>query len=1176
MACRYLFGPVNAHFADQYLNEPRHRGDCLAFDCRDGADLTIAPDASWDDVCVQLPGSWRPDFVALYFPYRDIPLGLWSTPVPIVGLAGDWNLLWHYYRRCLPLCDRVLTDTLGVSALGRIGITHARVANIYGCRRCFFESPLDATERDIDILFIGNCHQAIQRERTPWLARLTQLAPRWRVMVTTCVFGEDYRRLLGRARIVFNRGIRGECNSRAIEATAAGALLFQEADNVEIGTFFQPASEFIAYDSDNLESLLEHYLVHEDERRAVAEAGRRRAQRYGFSTLWDSAVASLDLESATPQRRVFESMASDDRLLMRTWQMLHQPSGADPALAGAIEQELNLHPRSATLHHALAVVLGHSTAANGGKDGRRVVDHLRQALHYDPAHLMAELNLAEVLMYGGQEPSAVEVARHALASLEGRPELSSAVLDSPHLPPEFDCFRVEWERAAWSNAGQPGKEKEAKRSLLRWRLHTILAGMTGDLAHHYEAAAARPDLPSGQAALGCALARAGNFTAARSHLQRAVADNPFDVPAAAALFGVYGETASWPAQHRLAQDYGLLHQSAPAIIERGAWFAPPRLGGLPATDRRGSDGEASCRVVWEGGFEELHSLALVNRELCWRLIERGCQVALRSTNGPRPVGPILSMPDVLTDALHRSDRQPADVHVRHQWPPCWTAPPAGHWVLIQPWEFGALPKTWIEHLQTKVDEVWVPTSWVRTCFIRSGVAADRVHVVPNGVDVPLLRQQHQRFPFSTNKRFKFLFVGGTIQRKGIDILLRAYSETFAATDDVCLVIKDVGGSSFYFGQTADKQITALQSQSAPEIEYITRDLSAGEMASLYQSCDCLVHPYRGEGFGLPIAEAMACGLPVIVTGYGACLDFCDESTAYLLPARLHRFKAKRLESAETVDYPWLAEPDLAMLRFYLRYVVENPEEARDKGERAAAHICKNFSWDRAADSVIARLAQLRNEPIRRLQPPENVVGTQHASVASPLTSPLLRPGSSAKPSVSLCMIVKNEEKHLADCLASVVDLVQEIIVVDTGSSDRTKEIARQAGAHVFDFDWVDSFAAAQRMLASRQQPMDFLARCRRAARRRQPPKAAAALCQPARGKPCLCHAAILQAGSRHARRGSSRPGPPLSQPPRHPLAVPCPRTDPGSGAPLGRRCAHHRCCDRPCWLQRSRRPGPEG
>src|SRR5262249_28493259 len=66
-----------------------------------------------------------------------------------------------------------------------------------------------------------------------------------------------------------------------------------------------------------------------------------------------------------------------------------------------------------------------------------------------------------------------------------------------------------------------------------------------------------------------------------------------------------------------------------------------------------------------------------------------------------------------------------------------------------------------------------------------------------------------------------------------------------------------------------------------------------------------------------------------------------------------------------------------------------------------------------------------------------------------------------RPKVSLCMIVKNEEGHLADCLNSVADLVGEIVVVDTGSTDRTKEVAAACGARVFDFAWVDSFAAAR-------------------------------------------------------------------------------------------------------------------
>ncbi len=63
--------------------------------------------------------------------------------------------------------------------------------------------------------------------------------------------------------------------------------------------------------------------------------------------------------------------------------------------------------------------------------------------------------------------------------------------------------------------------------------------------------------------------------------------------------------------------------------------------------------------------------------------------------------------------------------------------------------------------------------------------------------------------------------------------------------------------------------------------------------------------------------------------------------------------------------------------------------------------------------------------------------------------------------LSLCMIVKNEEAHLARCLGSVAGQVDEMVVVDTGSTDRTIEIARQFGARIFQIPWRDDFAAAK-------------------------------------------------------------------------------------------------------------------
>lgn len=69
--------------------------------------------------------------------------------------------------------------------------------------------------------------------------------------------------------------------------------------------------------------------------------------------------------------------------------------------------------------------------------------------------------------------------------------------------------------------------------------------------------------------------------------------------------------------------------------------------------------------------------------------------------------------------------------------------------------------------------------------------------------------------------------------------------------------------------------------------------------------------------------------------------------------------------------------------------------------------------------------------------------------------------------ISLCMIVKNEEKILARCLDSVAMLADEIIIVDTGSTDATKEIAGRYTEHVYDFQWIDDFSAARNFAFSK-------------------------------------------------------------------------------------------------------------
>ena len=69
--------------------------------------------------------------------------------------------------------------------------------------------------------------------------------------------------------------------------------------------------------------------------------------------------------------------------------------------------------------------------------------------------------------------------------------------------------------------------------------------------------------------------------------------------------------------------------------------------------------------------------------------------------------------------------------------------------------------------------------------------------------------------------------------------------------------------------------------------------------------------------------------------------------------------------------------------------------------------------------------------------------------------------------LSVCMIVKNEEEVLARCLASAVQFADEVVVVDTGSVDKTKRIARQYTEKVYDFAWQDDFAKARNFAFSK-------------------------------------------------------------------------------------------------------------
>ena len=205
--------------------------------------------------------------------------------------------------------------------LQRLGIAHASPANLFGLSRDFAEHAWPDQPRDIDILFVGNFHPVVQQERLPWIAGLARLGYRWRVAIRQGVFGAEYRDLLSRARIVFNRSLRSEANKRAFETLAAGAAaLSRKPTDREIPELLHDREDCVFYNDDNLEELLEHYLENEDERGRLAAAGRRRAPEFTFERLWAAQLAELqeDWAGLVKRANVARGESADARRFKRS------------------------------------------------------------------------------------------------------------------------------------------------------------------------------------------------------------------------------------------------------------------------------------------------------------------------------------------------------------------------------------------------------------------------------------------------------------------------------------------------------------------------------------------------------------------------------------------------------------------------------------------------------------------------------------------------------------------------------------------------------------------------------------------------------------------------------------------------------------------------------------------
>lgn len=351
------------------------------------------------------------------------------------------------------------------------------------------------------------------------------------------------------------------------------------------------------------------------------------------------------------------------------------------------------------------------------------------------------------------------------------------------------------------------------------------------------------------------------------------------------------------------------------------------------------------KIFYDGVFKGDYSLAIVNRQLAKALLEEGADLTCHTPETAWQSDQMLNDEPTLRRRMTEDypEKGRFDVHLRNTWPPA-THNMIGRFnaYVCFAWEEIDLPQDLVDRFNRDLDLIMVTSNFVRDAFLHSGVTVS-VAVIGEGAD-HVDRVARAQSPLPPSGRKRILHVSSGFPRKGTDCLVEAYANAFSPSDEVELVIKTFPNPDNVI--PAVLQRFAETGRATAPMTILRESCSSAELVALYRTADMVVAPSRGEGFGLPLAEAMWLGIPVVTTNYSGQTDFCRAETSWfvdcvLAPSQAHVAGAFSL---------W-AEPSVDHLARQMRGALDQPKLARERSVRAQEFVTEHLTWRKVARRV---------------------------------------------------------------------------------------------------------------------------------------------------------------------------------------------------------------------------------